>query len=128
MALFKYNNGELCNVQIDPQYGQTKIYVSASVSSADTNVKIAGFSILDQDGNISSEDAQFNDHPLDYGGQLAHKQLSLLVNCTKFFGNASSVITCTITIEAGDDLIGQFKLDDSPGPAANSVFLFLFQF
>jgi len=134
MATINFNNGDVTDIKINGKYDKTNLYLSAEITIANTSIKIAGHSIINLDGKASIEDVQFHNHLLDYSFNLYTKLLVVIVDVSKFkieekdLEESDQVATCKLKIEAGDDLINEYSIDDSSKIKSNSVFNFLFTF
>ena len=134
MSEYKFNNGNPTNIGIDPVYLPSMHYVSVVITVDDAATKVAGHSIINLAGDISFEDVQFKNHSLDYGMSLSGKKLTVIVDVSKFKTNTQqingsvSTITCDVIIEAGDNLINKYSLNDKDQTEQNSVFNYLFTF
>ncbi|WP_298739209.1 hypothetical protein [uncultured Chitinophaga sp.] len=133
MAKYLFNNGKFKDLIIPAQFDSTKIFLSAEVTPENDMISIAGHSII-QCLKIEIADVIFTDHPLNHARKLYDRTLEVEVNASKIKtgegeGNGSRVpVNCKLTIEAGDNLLEEFELNDKKSPSANSVFIFRIKF
>jgi len=133
MAEFKLNNGNPVELKIDPKFDQTKIYISVDVIPDNDVIKVGGMSII-KCNNFEILDLIFKDYSLDYSFNLYSKTLNIEVHATKFKIKESDLmpdkiaVTCKLTIEAGDNLLNEYTLDDRSNLTINSVFTFNIEF
>lgn len=106
-----YNINEAVTVPSD-----TNIYFSISIVAADTNTKLAGYTIADivpPGTNIYygfDDKTEVKDKKIGRGSDINNQKLSVTTALSKF---TSSKVTYKITIEAGDNLLIEKEIDDS---------------
>jgi hypothetical protein len=133
MAEFKLNNGNPVDLKIDSVYNKTKIFVSVEIVPDNVAIRIAGHSII-KCIYTDTKDVVFTNYPLDYLKELYDKTLSIKIDATKFKVTEDKIdpnkipISCKVIIEAGDDLLEHYTLDDKSDCTVNSVFIFKIQF
>ena len=133
MAEFKLNDGNPVQLKIDPNYDQTKIYISVDVIPENDIIKVGGMSNVNCI-NFEILDLIFKDYSLDYSFKLYTKILNVEVHATKFKVKESDLtpdkipVTCKLNIEAGDNFIKEYTLDDTSDLTINSVFIYKIEF
>lgn len=131
MAEFFFNEGNAKDISIDSRYNKTKIFISLMIIPENVDIRVAGYSRIFKK---LKESVTFFDEPIDYAQDLYEKTIEILADATKFKILDSKVkastipITCKILIEAGDDLIGEFSINDSSNCTINSIFSFKLKF
>ncbi|WP_118953199.1 hypothetical protein [Taibaiella helva] len=111
------------------KYQNTKLYLSANVAPDNNVISIAGHSVINC-LQIEIEAVSFTDHPLDYANKLYGATLSVEVNVSKIKTGESDddgskiPVKCSLIVDAGNDLLQEYQLDDKKTPTANSRFFF----
>ncbi|WP_162903088.1 hypothetical protein [Taibaiella koreensis] len=111
------------------KYQNTKLYLTANVVPDNTVISIAGHSVINC-LQIEIADVTFSDHPLDYANKLYGATLSVEVNVSKIKTGESDddgskiPVSCSLIVDAGNDLLQEYQLDDKKTPTANSRFFF----
>jgi|WetSurMetagenome_2_1015567.scaffolds.fasta_scaffold558684_1 hypothetical protein len=133
MAEFKLNNGNVKDLTIDQKYDRTKIYLSVNILCENDAIKVGGMTVI----NClypEIKDVIISDYPLTYTHDLYEKELLVKADVTKFkVKDAGSIaadvpVTCKLTLEAGDDLLENYLLDDTSNCTINSIFIFRIKF
>jgi hypothetical protein len=133
MAKFLYNNGKFKELSIPKKYDKTKIFLTVTVVPDDDIIQIAGHSIITC-LLVEVQDVIFSDHGISQSNKLYGQQLEVNVDASKIKVAESDKIgskvpiTCKLIIEAGDDLLEEYELDDKKNPTSNSMFIFRIKF
>ncbi|MFZ2898653.1 MAG: hypothetical protein WA004_08530 [Saprospiraceae bacterium] len=129
MAEFKLEQGRIVDIPINSDFSRSRIKISVDVVPEKEFIKIAGRSFV-KCTQGETLDAIFSDHNLGFAQDLFGKTLTIKVDATKFrdrelSDDPSTVpVKCKLIIEAGENLVERFELDDKVSPSYNSIFLF----
>jgi hypothetical protein len=133
MGHFKFNNGSPVELLIEEKFQKTKIYISLNVTPDTNSIKLGGFSDIDLFSYVS-KNLIFMDHPLGFGFELDQKILTVFADASKFRIRESNIktsdipITCSLTVEAGDEFLKNYNLDDKLNCTISSSFEFKIKF
>ncbi len=133
MAEFKYNNGKPIALPVKAAYDQTPISVTLKAVPAEDSIRLGGHSIISC-LTFEIEDVTFEDFDLDVAHKLYDQTLKVKTDVTKYkvvdgTGDTTKVpVSCTLLIQAGNDTLAEYALDDAVNPTGHSRYTYLVLF
>jgi hypothetical protein len=132
MATFEFNKGQVKELKLKTP--QAKIFASLEIKTGSKSLKVAGFTVINIDGNISIEDVQFDDTEIGIGNNIVGQKIKIVNDVTKFkvekkeLKEDDFVAECRLAFSDKNGTLGILKISDSDNPESNSVFSFLVKF
>lgn len=132
MATFEFNDGKVKELKLKTP--QAKVFASLEIKTGSKSLKVAGFTVINTDGNISIEDVQFDDAEIGIGNNIVDQEIKIINDVTKFkveekeLKEDDFVANCRLVFRDKNDTLGTLKISDTDNPESNSVFSFLVKF
>ena len=132
MATFEFNDGKEKEIKLKSP--QAKVFASLEIKTKSKSLKVAGFTVINTDGNIIIEDVQFDDAEIGIGNNIVDKIIKVVNDVTKFkveekeLKEDDFVAECRLVFSDKNGTLGTLKISDADNPESNSIFSFLIKF